>query len=98
MLLVDRLLMGGIRFVLRQVAQTVDQELNDEDRLREELLALQMRYELGEVEKQDFEALEAALLTRLREIREAREGGGGLAAGSARVVGVEATFGGDEDE
>jgi hypothetical protein len=98
MLLVDRLFMGGLRFVLDKLAQTVDQELNDEDRLREELLALQMRFEVGEIDQRDFEKVEKALLARLRQLREAREGTGGLAAGSARVVGVEATFGGDEEE
>jgi hypothetical protein len=98
MLLVDRLFIGGLRFVLDKLAQSVEQELNDEDRLREELLALQMRFEVGEVGKAEFEAIEKVLLARLRQLREAREGTEGLAAGSARVVGVEASFGGDEDE
>ena len=54
MLILDRLLIGGIRFVLDKVAAAVDQEMNDEGRLREELLAAQMRYELGEMSEQDF--------------------------------------------
>jgi hypothetical protein len=95
MFILDSLLIGGLRFVLDKVAAAADQELNDDTALREQLLAAQMRVELGEMSQKDFAALEADILARLREIRERREaeasGGGEL-----RVTGVEATFGGDE--
>lgn len=79
--LLDSLLVGGIRFVLDKVAAAVDQEMNDEGRLREELLAAQMRYELGEMSDQDFAGFEADILDRLREIREReREEAGGAGA------------------
>jgi hypothetical protein len=95
MLIVDRLLVGGLKFVLDKVAQAVETELNDEDKLREELLALQMRYEVGELSQAEFEQVEGVLLARLRAIREEREGTGGV---EMRVTGVEASFGGDEDD
>jgi hypothetical protein len=101
MIVLDRLLIGGIKFVLGKVAQAVDRELNDEDRLREELLALQMRFELGELSQGDFQAGEAVLLGRLRAIREEREGTEGMhgvSTGEMKVTGVEATFLGDRDE
>ena len=98
MLIIDRLLVGGIKFVIGKVADAVASELNDEDRIREELLALQMRYELGDVPKQEFEAVEAVLLARLRTIKEEREGTIGAGPGEYRVTGVEASFGGDEDD
>lgn len=69
-LILDSLLIGGIRFVLDKVAAAVDQEMNDEGRLREELLAAQMRYELGEMSGEDLAELEEDILLRLREIRE----------------------------
>lgn len=79
--LLDSLLVGGIRFVLDKVAAAVDQEMNDEGRLREELLAAQMRYELGEMSDEDFAGFEADILDRLREIREReREEAGGAGA------------------
>jgi len=95
MLLIDRLLMGGLGFVLDKIGQAVRSELDDEDRVREELLALQMRYELGELAKPDFEAIERALLQRLRELREEREGTTGM---ELKITGVEASFAPDDDE
>ena len=81
MLILDSLLIGGIRFVLDKVAAAVDQEMNDEGRLREELLAAQMRYELGEMSEEDFAEFEEDILLRLREIRDReREEAGGAGA------------------
>ena|SRR5689334_14711338 len=81
MLIIDSLLIGGIRFVLDKVATAVDQEMNDEGRLREELLAAQMRYELGEMSDEDFVEFQDDILARLRDIRirEREEAGGGAA-------------------
>ncbi len=74
MILVDRLLLGGIGFVLDKIAAAVDTELNDEQRLREELLAAEMQNELGELSDEEFGELEAELLARLRVIRERQRG------------------------
>ena len=98
MFILDSLLVGGLRFVLDKVATVVDAELNDDTALREQLMAAQMRVELGEMSEEDFEALEAEILARLREIRERQQGTGALspAADDLKVTGVEATFEGDE--
>jgi hypothetical protein len=102
MFILDTLLIGGLRFVLDKVASAAEQELQDEDRLREELLAAQMQVELGEMSEKEFASLERDVLARLRKIREAREGETaiGVVGGPAglRVTGVEATVGGDEHE
>jgi hypothetical protein len=74
MIILDSLLVGGIRFVLDKVASAVNEEMNDEGTLREELLAAQMRVELGEMEESDFADLERDILARLREIRDAQRG------------------------
>jgi hypothetical protein len=95
MFLLDRLLVGGLKFVLEKVASVADQQLNDSDRIREELLALQMRQELGEITEAEFRSAEADLLERLRGIRE-REGGPALTAG-LNVTGIEATTAFDEE-
>ncbi|HEX2341661.1 MAG TPA: gas vesicle protein GvpG [Vicinamibacterales bacterium] len=95
-------MIGGIRFVLDKIASAAEQELYDEDRLREELLAAQMRVELGEMSEEEFAAFERDVLARMRAIREAREGETATGVvgrrGGLRVTGVEATFGADEDE
>ena len=100
MIVLDRMLVGGIRFVLGKIAAAVESELDDEDRLRERLLEAQMRLEVGEITAEELAATEKAILARLREIKAARGGAQGLAVNPAdyRVTGVEATFGGDEDD
>ena len=98
MFLLDSLLVGGLRFVLDKVAAAVDTELNDDTALREQLLAAQMRLELGEMTQQEFDALETDLLARLREIRERRQGSdaAALSPKDYTITGIEATFEGDE--
>jgi gas vesicle protein GvpG len=81
--------------VLGKIVDAVDAEMNDDSVLREELLAAQMRLELGEMTEAEFTELEAALLARIREIQ-ARQREESAASGEFRVTGIDATFGGDE--
>lgn len=97
MLIIDSLLVSGIRFVLDKVASAVDSELNDTGVLRERLLEAQMRLELGEMSQQEFDALEADILDRIREIGQRQRGDeAAISPGGMKVTGVEATFEGDE--
>lgn len=98
MIIVDSLIIAGVRFVLDKVVAAVETEMNDAGVLRERLLDAQMRVELGEMSQAEFDALEADILVRIREIKE-RQRGGESAAISPRdmkVTGIEATFEGDE--
>jgi hypothetical protein len=99
-IIIDSLLVGGIRFVLDKLATAVDQEMNDDTRVREQLLDAQMRLELGEIGEEEFARLEADALARMREIRQRQRGEAGAVGGGGeyRVTGVEATFTGDEHE
>ena len=90
MIVLDRMLVGGIRFVLGKIAAAVDAELNDDSKLREELLAAQMRLELGEISEQEFAAFEKDVLARLREIRQRQRGEQPADAAEMKVTGVEA--------
>ena len=96
MIILDTLLVGGIKFVLSKIVDAVDAELNDDTHLREELLAAQMRLELGEMSGEEFAALEAEVLARLREIRE-RQKSKEPDAGEMKVTGIEATAYSDEE-
>ena len=84
--------------MLDKLAAAVDTELNDDTALREQLLAAQMRVELGEMSETEFQALETEILARLREIRERRQGSApaALSPKDYKVTGIEATFEGDE--
>ena len=98
MFLLDTLLIGSIRFVLDKVAAAVDTELNDDTALREQLLAAQMRVELGEMSQEEFEVFEADILARLRDIRDRRQGSAPAAISPSeyKITGIDATFEGDE--
>ena len=98
MLIIDSLIISGVRFVLDKVAAAVETEMNDDSTLRQHLLEAQMRLELGEMTQQEFDDFEADIVARVREIK-ARQRGGESAAISPKdmkVTGVEASFGGDE--
>jgi hypothetical protein len=97
--LIDDLLIGGLRFVLDKVATLADQELNDEERLRERLLDAQLANDLGDMSDEEFRQIELDVLARMREIREARTAGAAFIVGEdVRVTETEVSFGGDEDD
>ena len=100
MFILDTLFIGGIKFVLRRVAEAVDTEMNNVDTLRQELLAAQMRLELGEMTESEFAQLESAVLARMREIREAQEAEAGL-SGPVQITGIDVSLStdlGDADD
>jgi hypothetical protein len=94
-LLIDGLLIGGLRFVLDKLVAAADAELTDDSALRAHLLDAQVRRELGEMSEEEYLGLEAELLQRIQEIQ-----GGGRSpiagAGGYKVAGVEASFTGDD--
>jgi hypothetical protein len=98
MFLLDSMLIGGLRFVFDKIAAAVDTELNDDTALREQLLAAQMRVELGEMSHAEFDELEADILARLRDIRDRRQGAGAatLSPEEYRITGIDASFEGEE--
>ena len=97
MFILDSLLLGGLRFVLDKVAAAADGELNDDTALREQLLAAQMRVELGEMTEEEFAVFESDILARLREIRERQLGEQpGVASGDYTVTGIDVSF--DDDD
>lgn len=99
MIILDTLLIGSIRFVLDKVAAAVETELNDDTALREQLLAAQMRVELGEMSEEDFAQFEADILARLREIRDRRQGSdpAALSPQDYKITGIDASFEGGHD-
>jgi hypothetical protein len=98
MFILDSLLIGSLRFVLDKIAAAVDTELNDETALHDQLLAAQMRVELGEMSQEDLEVFEADVLARLREIRDRRQGSGAatFSPKDYKITGIDASFEGDE--
>ena len=83
-----------IEFSLGKVEDTVREQLTDDQVVKEELLALQMRLELGEIDDDEYMAQEDALMQRLRDVRYWREQFGmGTAGGPVRVAATPASEG-----
>ena len=62
----------GIYWLAKKVSEQAEGEQLDEDRVRGELLELQVRLELGEVTEEEYERQEKVIVERLNAIREAK--------------------------
>jgi hypothetical protein len=77
-----------IDFSFRQIEGVVRQELTDDTPVKSDLMELQLLLELGDIDDDEYVRREAALMMRLRHIREWREQlGMGVAGGLVRVAG-----------
>jgi len=96
-IILDTLLLGGIKFVLGKIAAAVDAELSDDTALKEELLEAQMRLEMGELSEEEFTRIEREILDAIRVVRERMRDSEGE-TGELRITGIEATTWSDESE
>ncbi len=79
---------AGIKWSLGKVAQVVDEELTDDTPIKNELMELQMKLELGDITDEEYVAREAEIMTRLREVRAWKERlGKGVSGGPVKVSG-----------
>jgi hypothetical protein len=60
----------GIVWIAEKVTEQAEKELYDEDKLRGQLMELELRYDLGEIGEEEYLAAEEVLLERLRVARE----------------------------
>jgi hypothetical protein len=86
MFLLDSLMIAGIRWTLETVVTAAEAELNDDSALRHRLLEAEMQREMGEITDDEFATIEGDLLQAIREIKERRDGGAGLAAGGGQPI------------
>jgi hypothetical protein len=78
---------AGIRWTLGKVQRVVEDELVDDTTIKQDLMELNMRSELGEIDDAEYLAEEAKLMERLRAVREWRERlGMPTAGGPVRVA------------
>lgn len=61
------------RFSLENVHTSVLSELTDDAPVREELMELQLALDLGEIDEEEYLEREAAIMERLRAVREWRK-------------------------
>lgn len=58
-----------VEFSIRQADGVVREELTDDEGIKEDLMALQMELELGDIDEEEYVRREATLMKRLRVAR-----------------------------
>jgi hypothetical protein len=77
----------GTKWTLDKVDRVVREELTDDTPIKEDLMALQMQLEMGEIDDAEYVRRESEIMQRLREVREWREKlGMGTSGGPVRVA------------
>lgn len=61
-------------FTLEQIADMADKQMYDPSTLRQKLLELQVLYEAGEVDEEEYRRSWKAIATRLEEVRQLESG------------------------
>src|ERR1041384_3453881 len=78
---------AGIKWSMGQLQNVVEEQLSDDQPVKQELMELQMQLELGDITDDEYVDREAALMLRLREVRAWRERlGKGTSGGPVRVA------------
>jgi hypothetical protein len=78
----------GTRFTLDKIDRAVREQLTDDTPIKEDLMALQLKLEMGEIDDDQYVQQEAEIMQRLREVREWRERFGmSVGGGPVRVAG-----------
>ena len=76
MFLIDSILLAPIKAVVwlgEKLNEVAEKELNDDGLIKQELLELQLRFELDEISEQEYNEKENELLDRLDAIAKSKE-------------------------
>ena len=76
MFLIDSILLAPLKGVIwmgQKLSEMAQNELCDEGRIKEELMQLQLQFELDEISRQEYDRKEKELLDRLDAVANAEE-------------------------
>jgi hypothetical protein len=76
MFLIDSILLAPVKGVVwlgEKLKEIAERELSDDGRIKEELMALQLKFELDEITEHEYNEKEKELLDRLDAITESKE-------------------------
>jgi hypothetical protein len=76
MFLLDSILLAPLKGVVwlgEKLNEIAEHELSDEGRIKEELMALQLQFELDQIDEQEYDQKEQKLLARLDAVIKAKE-------------------------
>ena len=63
----------GVIFISKKLRNTAKEEQTDKAGIQEAMLELQMRYEIGEIDDEEYDQQEAQLMDKLEDIRKIEE-------------------------
>ncbi len=61
--------LNGLIFIAEKINDVVEKETSDEGTVKEQLMALQLRFELDEIDEEQYDREEDELLNKLERIR-----------------------------
>lgn len=76
MFLIDDILMApfkGILFIAEKINEVIEKETSDEGTIKERLMALQLKFEMDEIDEEEYDKREDELLKLLANIREEKQ-------------------------
>mgnify|MGYP001609634442 CR=1 FL=1 len=77
MLIIDDLLIWlpakGLMYIFKEIHKRAEAEVNDEGKLKEELLRFQTMYEFDQITEKEYLSREDEIMARLNEIRERKK-------------------------
>ena len=85
-------------FSLEKVHGVVKEQLTDDQRIKEELLDLQLRLEMGDIDDDEYASEEERIMAQLREVRRWREEFGMATRGGLVQVAEDAKAEGEREE
>lgn len=72
MLLIDDILFAplkGVIFLAEKINEVIEKETSDEGAVKERLMALQLKFEMDEIDEEEYDRREDELLKTLERIR-----------------------------
>jgi hypothetical protein len=76
MFLIDDILLAplkGVIFIGKKINEVIDREMSDEGSIKEQLMALQLKFEMDEIDEETYDQREDDLLKRLENIRNEKQ-------------------------
>ena len=76
MFLIDDILLAplkGIIFIGKKINDVIDKEMSDEGAIKERLMALQLKFEMDEINEEEYDEREDELLKLLEKVREEKQ-------------------------
>lgn len=76
MFLIDSILLApfkGVIFIAKKINEVLEKETSDEGSVKERLMALQLKFEMDEIDEEEYDKREDELLKLLENIREKKQ-------------------------